>query len=244
MDTFLGFLLTPVDPLVELARTVGDVAPPVVTAVLLLLIGSWACLLLSRLLDHVFKLITIDDFSRKIGLSTILYRLGLGASVGHLMRVLVTAVVFLGFLVGSFTALNLPIIPEYLRYIGGIMPRLIGAVLILGGGLFLGDLIGHIISRAADANGLRGSEILMRVTHGIIVFFSTVFALGHLGLDVMALITGNMQMIVTSICLALAIAFGVAFGMAGKEMAGRLIRDLTPGTKPRSGVEPKMKVVR
>jgi hypothetical protein len=144
---------------------------------------------------------------------------------------------------GAAEAVGFSAVPDFLYRIVAFAPRLIGAVLVLGGGLYLGDLIGRLVFRAADANRIRGAEALMRVTHGLVVIFSGLLAMDHLGID-RSILTDSMHIIVASIGLGCAIAFGVAFGMAGKDSAEKWIRDLTPRSKASSNGEPRTRVAR
>jgi len=244
MDTMLELFLNALNPLRTIIMRLLVIAPPLVMGGVVLLVGLWACHWFRTLVDYISKITEADDVARKIGLSTVLYRLGLGPSVAHLAGIAVTSVIVLGTLLAAADVAGFTVLREFLRRTVDLAPRIMGVIVMLGGGLFIGDRAGRIVCRAADANHVKGSEALMRVTHGLVVFFSSLMALEYLGFD-LTILTSSMNIILASIGLGCAIAFGVAFGMAGKDSAEKWIRDLTPRNKPVSnGHEVKMRVMR
>lgn len=244
METIFNFALNALIPLQNVCTRLLAFLPPVVAAMVLLLAGLWACHWFRIIVDHACKLVRVDEVARRIGLSTVLYRLGLGPSAAYLAGILVTAVIVLSAVLAAADVAGLPVVPEFLRTMASVAPRILGVVLILGGGLFLGDLAGRIVNRAADANHIKGSEALMRVTHGLFVIFSGFMAFEHLGIDAVGILTNSMQIIVAAIGLGAAIAVGVAFGMAGRDTAEKWIRDLTPKSKAPANHDVKMRVMR
>jgi hypothetical protein len=242
MDVMLGFLTHVLEPVRAICAILWDYAPSLVTAVLLLAVGSWACMWVRIPVDFIFKIIRIDDHARRSGVGEVLHRMGLGLSLGNLVRTIVSAAVFLGFFVAAMESLDLPVVREYLSRMLAFVPTVVGVVMVLGGGLLIGDILGRIAGRAADANHVRGGEALMRITHAIVVAFSGIFALRLLGIDLVALVTNSTNMMMAALGLGLAIAFGVAFGLAGKDMAERWLRDLTPTKSPSNGHEPRLRV--
>ena len=245
MDTVLGYLMAAISPLVSLSGQIWAYMPGVAAALLLLLLGSLIAFWLRYLVGEVFKVVKVDDYVRRFGLSDVLNRLGLGHSLTHLIGVVAYSAVLLAFVLGAAEAVGLTIIPDYLHRVVLFSPKLIGVILVMGGGLFLGDIAGRIVHRAAEANRIRGAEALMRVTHGLLVIFSGVVALDILGISIHVFFD-SMQIFLAAVGLGLAIAFGVAFGMAGRDMAERWIRDLTPRSSKGAANEhePRMRVVR
>lgn len=247
MDMIQGFLMAALAPLQSLTLKIWAVLPAVAASLLLLLVGAFAGHWLRYLTEHAFRMLNVDDYVRRVGLSNIIARLGLGPHLTPVAGVVVYAIVLLAFILGAAEAMGLPIVSDYLHRVVAFCPRLISAVLVMGGGLYIGDLAGRIVHRAAEANRIRGSEALVKITHGILVIFSGIIALETLGIDVRVFFTDFLQILVAAVGLGCAIAFGVSFGMAGRDSAEKWIRDLTPkGGKGSSNDAPehKMRVVR
>lgn len=244
MDTILNIPAMALTPLFELSGKISAFLPAVVAAGVLLLVGGLAAYWIRYVVDHTLDSIKLDDLAHKTGVSGVLSRLGLGPSLVHLIGVVVHGVIILACVLGAGEALGIPVISEYLNRVLLFLPKLIGVTVVMGGGLFLGDIAGRIVHRCADANRIKGAEGLMKMIHGLVVLFSFLMALEIVGFP-LQVITDSMQMIVAAIGLGCAIAFGVAFGMAGRDTAGKWIKDLTPkATKSSEDHEPRMRVIR
>ncbi len=246
MDTMLSLVTAALAPLQTLSLKIMAVMPAVVAAFLLLFVGAFAAHWLRYLTEHVLDMLKIDDYARRVGFSNIIERVGLGSHVTRLIGVVVYATIVMAFILGAADVMRFSFVADYLDRLLSFGPSLIAAVVVLGAGLFLGDLIGRIVHAAAEANHVRGSDVLMRITHAIVVIFSGIIALESLGIDVRLIYENHLNVIVTALSIGCAIAIGVAFGLAGKETAGRLISDITPKSKPVNNTarEPKLRLVK
>jgi len=246
MDTLVRLVMAAMAPLHMLGVKIVAVLPAFAAALLLLFVGGLLSHWLRSLTEHVLDMLKIDDYSRRLGFSKLLARLGVGSHLPRFIGLVVHATVLTAFVLGAVNVMGFPAISDYLYRLLEFVPTLISAIVILAAGLFLGDLAGRIVHNAADANSIRGADSLMKVTHGIVVIFTGIIALELLGIDVRGLVYEHINVLVTAIMFGGALAFGVAFGMAGKETAERWIRDLTPKNKPVPGIarEAKLRVVK
>jgi hypothetical protein len=242
MDMIGRFVMSALDPLTLVGTKMLTVLPILAMGLLLLLMGVWAGHWLRLVAEHVMDVIRLDDYVSRVGLSSILTRLGLGPSLRYLIGIGVYAAVLLSFVLGAAQTVGLTIVAEFVHRVSLFAPKLIDVMVVMSGGFFLGDVVGRIVQRSADANHVRGSETLMKVTHGILVIFAGIMAMEILGIDIVRIFFDSLQIILGAIGLACAIAFGVAFGNAGRDTAGKLIRDLTPTSKGIPDV--KMRVVK
>lgn len=244
MDVLQGHIMAALSPLMALSIKLVAYLPAFLAGVGLLLVGALAAHWLRVLVERVLGMLKIDEVARRAGASAVFARLGMGSSLIHLTGVVVHTTLIVAFVLAAAEAFGLGIVSYYLQRLIAFLPMLIAVMLVLGGGLYLGHLAGRIVHRAAEANRVKGSEALMRITHALLVLFSVSIALELLGLDVRTL-SDSMPIIIGSVGLGCAIAFGVAFGMAGRDMAERWIRDLTPRTvKGAVNGEGRMRVVR
>lgn len=245
MDTILNIPTMALTPLLNLCGKIGAFLPAVISALVLLFVGGLLAYWTRNIAGQLMKTIQIDDFARRIGVSDILNRLGLGPSLARLVEMALYATIVLASVLGAAEAVGLPIVSEYLHRVVMFGPKLIGVTVVMAGGLFLGDVAGSIVHRAAEANHIKGSTVLMRVTHGLMVLFSGTIALEILGIP-LSIFFDSMQIVLAAVGLGCAIAFGVAFGMAGRDTAEKWIKDLTP--KPSRSMmedhEPRMRVVK
>ncbi len=221
---------TMLDPLKSLSLQVWEKIPSILIALLLLLLGSFVGRWLRFVVERLFTLAKFDEHSEKVGLNKILYRLGMGNSPTTIVGFLIYWLVFLAFVLSAADVVNLNVVSEFLQKIILFMPKLIAAILIIGGGLFLGHFISDIVLNAAQANEIKGAVGLSKFTFLILVVFSSIMALEHLGFET-SVLSRSVEIILGSIGAGLALAFGLAFGLAGKEAAANLIQDFLDRTK-------------
>lgn len=247
MDTILQYPLAVLSSLQELTLQVWTALPNLIAGILLLVVGLFIGHWVRTLSDTVLKAVRADDYSRQLGLSTVLTRLGLGASLMNLIGMVAYVTILIPFVLVSADAVHFTTASEFMRRTVEFLPRCAAAIFVLGVGLYLGDVLGRMVHRAADANRIKGSETLMRATHAVMVIFSGIVGLEYLGVDIMV-INNYLPIVIGSLGLGFAIAMGVSFGLAGRDSAERWIRDLTPKSSSRpvmsNGHEPKMRLVK
>jgi len=200
--------------------------PSILGALVLLLLGSFLGRWLRRGVEKVLNFTKLDEYTNKIGVGNILNKLGVGQSPARIIGFLVYWLVFLAFLLSAANVIQLTVVSEFLQQIVLFMPKVIAAVFVLGGGLFLGHFLAEIVLKSAKANNLKGADMLSKATYGILVVFSALMALERLGINT-SVISRSLEIVIAGICLGLAIAMGLAFGSAGKDVAAKWIQDLT-----------------
>ena len=226
MENMPDVMQTVFDPLQTLIRAAVSKAPSLLGALLLLLLGSFIARWLSHWIDRLLTMTKLDENIDKIGVNEVLHKLGLGRSVTALMGFLVYWLIFLAFLLSAANVMQLTVVSEFLEQIVLFLPKMIAAVLVLGGGLFLGHFASEVVERSAQANKIKGAGMLAQATYGIVIVFSAIMALQRLGIDT-SVVSQSMQIVIGSIGLGCAIAFGIAFGNAGKDAAKDWIDQLT-----------------
>ncbi len=216
MQTFLT-------PFQTLTAHAWNKVPAVLTALILLLMGSFIGRWLRFAVEKALNLTKLDNYSDKVGFSDVLRKLGVGQSPVNILGFLIYWLVFLAFLLSAANVVELTVVSEFLEQIVLFMPKLIASILIMGGGLFLGHFLSEITGNAAKANEVAGAEPLAKATQIIVVVFAAIMALERLGIDT-AILSQAVQIVLASAGFGLALAFGVSFGLAGKEAAGNWLQ--------------------
>lgn len=227
MDSAIALFIAALEPLRVLALKVYAFVPSVAFGLLLLLLGAFLAVFMRGIVERVLDMIRLDEHVKQIGVPDILRRLGLGGSLTRLSGIVVYSMIILAFIVSAANAVGLTVVMDFLREVARFMPTLIAVLIVMGGGLFLGNIAGHIVHNAATANRIRGAEALSRLAYGLMILFSGLMSLRLLGVD-LSILNSSIRIILGSIGLGFALAFGIAFGMAGRDTAAKLIRDLTP----------------
>lgn len=204
---------TIVTPLSELWNQLMEYLPQIFIALVLLVSAAVLGWVVKLAIYHALRFVHFDRLGQRMGLATVLERVGLyrGAShvVGHLAGLLVL-------LLGLLLALNSlgpagsNIVLQFFHY----LPRLFIGLLIL----FLGGIAASFFSRGvliAAANAHLPSARIMATGVRLLIWLLAAFvALEHLGI-------GRTTLAITFgvVFGGLVTALAVAFGMAGKDMA-------------------------
>jgi hypothetical protein len=211
-----------VGPFQQLVLQVMNKIPSVLAAIVLLLVGMLVASGLRAAVEKFLKFIRLDEHTDKIRLNEVLARLGFGRSPGQVVGFLVYWLVVLVFLLSAANAVGLTVVSELLEQFVLFIPKVIGAVLVLAGGLLLGHLVAEIVRNAAVANRLDGAVGLSKAAQFVVIVFASIMALEQIDIDT-SIVTSSVQIILAAIGLGLAIAFG----LGGKDKAAEIIRSFT-----------------
>jgi hypothetical protein len=209
------------DPFVEAYHRMVFHIPGIAAALLLLLLGMFTARLLRTVIDRLLAQAKLDDYTSKIGINEVVARLGMGKSPAYIFSFLAYWFVLFVFFVSAANAVNLTVVSQLLERFALFLPILIGALLILFGGLLFARFLHEIVLNAASANNVRGGTVLAHAAYVLVVVFSAMTAMEQLGMK-LSFISAAIQILLGSVGLAAAIAFGIG----GKDVAGEILRDL------------------
>ncbi len=116
------------------------------------------------------------------------------------------------------------------------LPKLISALLIFVGGVYLATLVKKAIHTAFQSLEITGGKLVGNIIFYLIVVFISITALDQAGVDT-SVIKSNLTLILGSIVLS----FTIAFGLGSKEIIQRLLfgfysrKNLSPGQRIKIG---------
>jgi hypothetical protein len=218
------WLTVMIGPFQQLLGTILGMMPAIAAAILLLLAGMVVARVVRAACNKFFAMIRLDRHTETIKLNELLARLGFGQSPSFVVGFLVYWLIILVFLVSAANAVQLTVVSELLQRFVLFVPKLIGAVLVVAGGLLLGHFFGEIVRNAATANGLDGAVAFSKVARFTVLVFASIMALEQVGIDT-SIVTSSVQIILAAIGLGLALAFG----LGGREVAAEIIRNFVKG---------------
>lgn len=216
LQEWLTLMTGPIQPL--LVGTLSKLSA-VLTALLLLLVGMVVARGVRAGIEKFLTFLHLDEYTEKIKLNELFARLGFGRSPAFILGFLVYWLIVLVFLVSAADVVQLTVVSELLQKFVLFVPRLIGAVLVLAGGLLLGHFSGEIVLNAATANNIRGAMALSKVAQFVVIVFAAIMALDQIGIDT-TILTSSIQIILAAVGLG----FAIAFGLGGRDVAAEMIR--------------------
>lgn len=173
--------------------------PSVFAAIAIALIG-WLAAFILRVVTR-FLVSRVQDYLDKIRwLQTRTQQVKAYRTAPAVIASVVFWIVLLFFLVAAVEAIGLPAVSDLLGRVTTYLPRVLGAVIILLGGLFAGDLLRNVVSRALAGTRASLGEIPARASQVLAVVAAGIIAIEQLGFNGTVLIT------------VLAIGFGTALG--------------------------------
>lgn len=160
----------------------------------------------------------IDEWSKKLKetkifgdttINIVLTKVILGALKWLLVLIFV--------LVGA-DVFGLDMVSEGISNFIAYLPKLLSALLIFVGGVYLGTLVKKAIHSAFKSLEITGGNLVGNIAFYLIVVFISITALDQAGIDT-SVIKNNLTIILGSIVLS----FTIAFGLGSKEIVQRLL---------------------
>jgi len=217
-----------------LAESASAHLPKVLGATLLLVAGF----LLGRLLRASVRRIAgglVAQIGRISG-GPELQRPGAHSAVVEVLADTVYWLIVLVFFLAAVHLLELPLLRKFAASLGGYLPHLIAAAVIVLAGYISGGLARGAIARATRVSGVAYGDLLGRIVQAGVVVVALIVAVDELGID-------NTLLIVAS-GIVLAATLGgaaVAFGLGARTSVGNLLashyvqRNFRPGHYVRIG---------
>jgi hypothetical protein len=136
---------------------------------------------------------------------------------------------FLGFLLAGLDALGFKTLEALREEAAGLVPRLVGALVILGVGLVLANVVWRVVLLAAVNAAWPSARVVGAAVYSLLATVAVAMALDHVGLA-RPIVLAAFAVVVGAVMLALAIAAGIG--------AGPLVRRVLEerlSARPRSG---------
>lgn len=200
--------------------------PNLLGALVVVLLGLVVAKVLDTLLSKLLAKLGLDRLMAGTGLTKLLARGGIHASVSVLIGKTVYWFVLLIFLVSAAESLGLQRVSSTLDVLALYLPKVFGAALVLLAGILLAQLVSGLVRGAAEGIGLEYAGGLGRVAQGLVIIISISVAIGQLEVktDLLNIVIG---IVLISVGLAVALALGLGSRtVAGQIIAGIYVREL------------------
>lgn len=202
------------DSLNQFIQSVGAYLPNLLVAICLLIIGvilawlvKWVILRLGAGIERVLQ---------AMGISSLHVRLKW--PIGDILGWIMYWVVILLFLRAALASLKLPSLAELLGRLITYLPNIFIGVLLIIGGIVIGNIIRDKIKVNAHTIGYRQAEMLGGLVRVSIIILAVLVGLAQIGLDVRLF-----ELILTIFVAALAGSIGLAFGLGAGSTVSNII---------------------
>lgn len=195
--------------------------PALLGAVLVFVAGWIVAVALGKAVEHIVKLIRIDDVVEKAGTKARIRKAGVELNIAKFFGGLVKWFLVLVFLMAATDILHLTQVTGFLNSIVLYIPNVIVAAVILAVAFLVGNFVYALIKGSTKVAGIVSATLLATVAKWAIVIFGFLAALIQLGIA-----SSLINTIFIGLVAMLAIAGGLAFGLGGKEEAAMILKKL------------------
>lgn len=192
--------------------------PNLLGAIVIIIIGVIVANVLRWIVSRVIETIRLQGAFDQLDFAKTLKGAKLNTNLASLAGEFVKWVTIILFLIPSASVLGLPQVSNVLNAIVAYLPNVGVAIIMLFLGALFAQFIGNIVQATATGLGSTTSLSLAALSRYIIYIFAGLAALAQLGIA-----TQVINILLTGLVAAAAIASGLAFGLGGKESASDLI---------------------
>ena len=216
--------------------------PGILGAILILIIGWIIAGILGALVTKLCRAIKVDTIADRIGVNGFLAKTGTKLTASLILGEIVKWVIRLTFIEMAADQLGMSQVSGLINQMLAFIPNIVVAIVILGVGAFLGQILSSLVRGAAAESNLGDANLLAKLTYGAIMAFAIIMALNEL--NVAPVVVNTLYI---GLVAAIALALGLAFGLGGKDVAGRYAERWTRtaeeklggGTAPERLTKPK-----
>ncbi len=195
--------------------------PALVGAVLVFVAGWIVAVALGKAVEHIVKVIRIDDVVEKAGTKGRLRKAGVDFNIAKFFGGLVKWFLILVFLMAATDILHLTQVTSFLNSIVLYLPNVIVGAVILAVAFLVGNFVYAVIKGSTKIAGIVSATLLAAVAKWAIVIFGFLAALIQLGVAASLINT-----LFIGLVAMLALAGGLAFGLGGKDEAALILKKL------------------
>jgi len=203
-----------IEPLRDFLQRLVEFLPNFLSSIIIFVLGLLMAWIAKLVIIKFSKLVHLDRFFTKVGLTGVLEKIGLRESPSRILGRFFYWLLLFMFLVIALFALKIPAIEGFLENFLLYLPKIFIAVILVAIGYILGNFLGRAILIASVNAGIRFSAFLSKGVKTIIIILAFVMALDQLGI-------GRSTVVAAFIILfgGVVLALSLAFGLGGKDIA-------------------------
>jgi small-conductance mechanosensitive channel len=186
-------------------------------AIVFILAGLWVGKWLEKMVAQMLWRLKFDSLFHQMGIGSLTPEKS-KYTLSQMVGLLVKFVVVLLFTAEAMQIVHLNFLVTLASGVIAYLPMLLAAIVILGIGLYLGQLVGRVLQNVLQHRYARTLAAVAKYT----IFAITVF----MALDQLGVAHSIVNAAFILVLGGLALAFGLAFGIGGKEFAGKYLRKL------------------
>ncbi|WP_404405850.1 mechanosensitive ion channel [Jeotgalibacillus malaysiensis] len=202
------------DPAINMLNDVMAMIPNIIIAILLIFVGLFVGKWARRFVSDLLSRLSFNNVTSQLRVGG-WKASGNGMTPSDIVGYLVQIIVVILFVVEAFQVVGLSFLVDLGTAVLAFLPSVITAIVILGLGIILANVVKRILSSLFEGSEL---EVLSSVAKYAIMALALFMALDQLG--VADTIVNSAFILILG---AVALAFGLAFGLGGRDNASRYL---------------------
>ncbi|MCF7560648.1 mechanosensitive ion channel [Sabulilitoribacter multivorans] len=207
METITSIQELTLNSLNQMATNIAEVAPKVLFAILILIIGWLVTKVIVFILKRTLKFAKADKLTDIINEKDLFGKTDLKFNVTSVIVGFVKWVMFLVFLIVASDIMNWEIVSIEIGNLLRYLPRLFSAIALFMIGLYIANFIKKAIRGLFESFDLAGDRAISSLVFYVIIITITITALNQAGIDT-EIITNNLTIILGALLLTAALGFG------------------------------------
>ncbi len=204
--------------------------PGIIGAILILVIGWIIAGIVGGLVTKLCRAVKVDNVADRIGVNGFLTKSGTKLTASSILGEIVKWVIRLTFIEMAADQLGMAQVSNLINQMLAFIPNIVVAIVILGAGAFLGQMLSGIVRGAAAEAKLGDAGLLAKLTYGATMAFAIIMALNEL--NVAPVVVNTLYI---GLVAAIALALGLSFGLGGKDVAARYAEQWTQTAEEKLG---------
>lgn len=192
--------------------------PKVITALILIIIGSIVAKAVRTMLANMLTKMAVDTFGDKINDIDILSKNNVQIKLSTIIGKIVYFMVMLIFIMAAVGSLDMPVLAELIQDFIKFVPNLIASFVILIAGILVADTLKNIVSSTCKSLGMSSANIIGSVVFYFIMINVLIVALTQAGINA-GFFAQNISIIIGGCVLA----FSIGYGFASKDLVASFL---------------------
>ena len=192
----------------SIVSAVGDLAPRVLTALAVILLGYLVARLVERGLRGLLERVRFDTFLEKIGIRAALKRIGVHGSVSRAVARVVYFLLIVLFVQAATESVGLTTISEAIQAFFGYLPHVVAALVLVLLGSVIAEFASKAVAQSARESGIDYADALGRVVSALIFFVVAIMAVTQLQIET-DIVKAVAIVVLSGMSLGLALSFGL-----------------------------------
>ena len=208
MDETFSLQSAITDVLRNLTTAIGELAPRILTALVVIVVGYLAAKVTERALRGTLQRIRFDALLEKIGIQSALKRIGMHGSPSRAIAKVVYFLLVVLFVQSATHSVGLIVVSGAIQSFFGYLPNVIAALVVILLGSVIAEYASKAVTQSARESGIDYAETLGRIVSALVFFVVLVMAVTQLRIET-DIIKSVAIVLLGGVSLGLALSFGL-----------------------------------